>query len=192
MVESTSLPLWIAEDITWVFLWGFLLAGIFGFSWFVSKNNLLLISTLVTLALIVLAIFIEQRVITDREYLQNAVRTMAKSVRNNDADGIVQFIHVDNQKMIDQVRNELSRYRVSTCSLFGFNRKELLPNEKQPSSAHIGFAVFGSGQLTRYSGDTFSANVVVELDFEKKNGVWGIVNYRYRPSNSPNWQHDSK
>ncbi len=184
MIETSSLPLWITEDITWPILWGILLVAILGFSWFFTRHASCLIALAITLTAMGTLIFVEQRTITDREYLVNAVHEMTKAVRANDVEGIIKFVHADNQQLKNRIHGEVHNLRVESCNLIGFNRKDLSLGNPSPN-AQIGFAVWGTG--TKGGSHPFSANVVVELDFEKKGGRWGMIGYRYRPSNSSNW-----
>ena len=184
-MNTASLPLWLTEDVTWPVLWGLLAVGIFCFTWFLSQRIAPLVVAFICLLLVVGAIIVEMQVVTDREYLVNAVYTMADSVRNNDADGVAAFISDELPDLKATIHREKEKFQVDSCSIIGFRNTDLFPNEKQATEANIGFSVFGSGSF-RSRNASYTGPLSVDLKFKKINGQWSIVEFSYSPTNAPN------
>lgn len=183
MIYDGNLPLWLTEDVTWPLLWGLLSLGAVGFVWFVTKQNRYLLGVLAIGGLLIGALVIEQRLVTDKEYLVSAITTMAEAVRQNDVDTIVQFVRDDNEVFKNRIRQSMKKYKFSHCNLVGFNRTDVDTADKEPREALIGFAVWATGSIVSRP-DTFnSANVRVNLEFRKTGDRWTIEGYGYQPSN---------
>ena len=185
MNYDANLPLWLTEDITWPVLWGFLVLGILGFIWFVTRQNRFLFATVGVLSLLIGLFVIEQRFVTDKEYLVHAINQMAVAVKSNDAEGIVQFVREDNEKMRNRIFRNLERYNFIACDLIGFNRTYVDPAGKSPRKALMGFSVWGSGALKGHPETFHSVPVVVNIEFEKRGDKWTIEDYGYKPANVP-------
>lgn len=182
MIYDGNLPLWVTEDITWPVLWGLLAIGILGVIWFVTKQNRYLLGFLAVGALLITLAVVEHRLVTDKEYIVSAIVKMAEAVRQNDADGIVQFVRDDNEVFKNRIQQNMKRYKFSQCSLVKINRTDVDTAEQDPRKAVIGFAVWASGAL-RSRPDMFNtANVRVNLEFQKTGDRWTIEAYGYQPS----------
>lgn len=183
MTYDGNLPLWLTEDITWPILWGLLALGLFFLFWFVTKQNRHLLGVLAVGGFLVTAVIVEQRFVTDKEFLVNAIVTMSDAVRENDAEAIVQFVRDDNEVFKNRIRNNMSKYKFSHCRLIGFNQTDVDQSDSQPQTAEMGFAVWATGAFANRPDSFHSANVKVKLDFQKSNGRWTIEGYGYQPSN---------
>ena len=183
MEFANDWPLWITEDVTWPVMWGLLLAGILAFVWYITRQSAFFIGAAVTIGLVVFALVVEQKVTTEKEYLTDAIYTMANFVRNNDADGIVQFVRPENQMLIDQIVGTSNQYHFSGCRVIGFSETNIDDKSKSPQMAYIGFAVYASGSFAGRIESTQVGNVAVRLKFKKTNGKWYLEDYGYRPSN---------
>ena len=184
-MSATNLPLWLTEDVTWPILWGVLAIGVFGFIWYVTQKTPPLILALVSLLVVVGSLVIELQVETDREKLTNAVYKMADAVRNNDADGVAAFVSDTLPELKRRIHSEKEKFTVTSCSVNGFRKKELLPNEFAATEANIGFSVYGSG-AHKAQGFDYSGLLAVDLKFKKINGKWSIVKFSYYPTIAPN------
>ena len=166
-------------------MWGVLLLGITSFAWFVTRQNKLLLATLAIASLMILLVYVEHQLITDKEYLWNAVYLMAECVEENDAEGVIRFVRPDNEVFKDRIRRNMKQYEFKACTVIGFSKTELAPNENSPQTADIGFAVWATGTIAGRPETFQHVNVAVRLEFKKSNGNWYIEAYGYRPSNSP-------
>jgi hypothetical protein len=184
-MEAANLPLWLTEDITWPVLWGILAIGIFAMAWFITQKITPLIFSLVCLLLLIGAVVLEYQVVTDREYLENAVYSMADAVRNNDAEGVAAFVSDELPDLKSTIHREKERFHVNGCSIIGFRESTLRPNDVNATEATIGFSVFGSGSFVSRNLD-YSGPLAVDLDFRKIKGQWSIVKFSYYPTNAPN------
>ena len=181
---ESNLPLWIIEDCTWPVMWGLFTVAVLGFIWFLSQRLFFLLAAIVVAGLIVATVLLEMKVVTDKEYVVNAVYQMADAVRNNDPEGIVRFVDVENQVFQNRVRQEMGQYDFRGCQVNGFSLVEVDEADAEPRIARVAFSVWASGTL-RGRLETFeSAMVAVELEFVKKRGRWFVQAYGYRPANS--------
>lgn len=184
-LSPSRLPLWITEDITWSILWGLLAIAILTVIWIGTRQYRFLTLAGVVAALLTLLLIVEATIITDKEYLINAVYEMADHVRNNNADGIVQFVRDDNKVFAERIRRNMAQYDFRSCNLIGFSETTVEPEGSNPRTAKIGFSVWASGAPAGRLDLFQSAGVAVNLEFEKNDGHWTIEAYGYRPSNSP-------
>ena len=187
-MNAANLPLWLTEDVTWPVMWGILAIGIFGFAWFMTQKITPLILSLTCLLLLIGAIVIEHQVETDREYLVNAVYKMADAVRNNDADGVAAFVSDEMPNLKNAIYRDKQRFLVNTCTVMGFRNTDLIPNEKSPTDANVGFSVFGSGSFSSQHLD-YTGAIAVDLKFKKLKDKWSITGFSYYPTNAPNRVH---
>lgn len=182
---QSNLPLWIIEDCTWPVMWGLLLIALMGFTWFLSRQSLFLVAALAVAGMLIAVVGLEMRVVTDKEYVVDAVYTMAEAVRANDPEGIVQFIDPENTIFEQRVRQEMNRYDFRSCQVNGFSRIDVDEPGHNPRLARVSFSVWATGTI-KGRLDTFqSAIVAVELEFAKNNGRWTVQAYGYKPSNVP-------
>ena len=166
-------------------MWGLLLVAVLGTFWFLSRQILLLVASLVVAALVVAAVCLELNVVTDKEYVVDAVYQMAEAVRTNDPDGIVQFVADENQVFANRVRREMGLYDFRSCQINGFSVVELGDEDAVPRLARVGFSVWATGNYRGRIDTLNSAIVAVELEFAKIDGNWKIQAYGYRPGNAP-------
>ena len=183
-MNPADLPLWLTEDATWPILWGIFAIGLSGFIWFLTQRVTPLIVSLVCGLLLIGVVVVESQIITDREYLVNAVYEMADAVRNNDAKGVASFVSDDLPDLQQQIYQQKELFAVHSCNVIGFRETELLPDEKSATEANIAFSVFGSGTYTSRGWDHTGA-LAVNLKFKKINGQWSIYEFAYAPSNAP-------
>ena len=127
----------------------------------------------------------ELNVVTDKEYVVDAVYQMAEAVRTNDPDGIVQFVADENQVFANRVRREMGLYDFRSCQINGFSVVELGDEDAVPRLARVGFSVWATGNYRGRIDTLNSAIVAVELEFAKIDGNWKIQAYGYRPGNAP-------
>ncbi len=179
-----DLPLWLTEDMTWPLLWGLLLIGIFGFVWFVTQKFRFLAIALAMVCLLIAVAVVEMKYVTDREYLVESVYEMTEHVRNNNPDGILQFVRDDNTEFAERIRSRMSQYRVEGCQLIGFREVTVDPTDTPRRKAVVAFSVLGSGSMVGYSDKIQQVPVAVELEFEQIAGKWSIEAYGYRAANS--------
>ncbi len=182
---TNKIPLWIAEDVTWAMLWGLLTIGILTVAWFGTQQFRYLIAAGGIGALLIVLLIVEASIVTDKEYLVNAVYEMADHVRNNNADGIVQFVREDNKFFAERIRRNMEEYDFRSCNLIGFSETTVEPEGSNPRTANIGFSVWASGAPAGRLDLLQTAGVAVTLEFQKNDGRWTIEAYGYRPSNSP-------
>jgi len=182
---ENSLPLWIVEDCTWPVLWGVLLISLFGFAWLFSRQILALIAAVAVVGLVALTVYLELTVVTDKEYVVEAVYKMAAAVRNNDPQGIVQFVDVENKVFAHRIKQEMDRYDFRNCQVSGFSSIEVGDAGTEPRLARVQFSVWVMANYKDRLDSLQSAMVTVELEFAKKNGSWVVQAYGYKPSNVP-------
>ena len=182
-MEST-LPLWITEDITWPFLWGLLATGGLAFLWFFTRQLLFMIATLVVATLLVLIVAVELTVVTDKEYILDSINQMAEYVRRNEPEGIVQFVHPENEKFRGYVNQTMARYDFRSCNINGFSGIDIDPESTSPRMADVRFSVWATGNLAGRLDTLDQGIVAVELEFRNVDGRWYVENCGYRPGNS--------
>ena len=99
--------------------------------------------------------------------------------------GVAAFISDELPDLKNTIRQEKEKFNVTSCSIIGFRKKELLPDEKNPTEANVGFSVYGAGSYISRNLN-YTGALAVDLKFKKVSGEWSIVEFSYRPTNSPN------
>ncbi len=184
-VQLMELPLWLIEDVTWPVLWGLLAIGVLGTTWFVTRRFAFLVAALICVGLLVLAVVIEKRVVTDKEQLVHTIYVLAGHVQNNNAAGILQHVDDKNVALQSRIRQNMARYDFSTCNVVGFSKVQLNPPDTAPRMADVAFSVWATGSETGRIEGLISSSVAVRLEFKKIDGQWVINRYGYvAPANA--------
>ena len=182
---TNKIPLWIAEDVTWSIMWGLLAIAILTVVWMGTRQYRYLLAAGGIAGLLIVLLIVEDRIVTDKEHLINAIYEMADHVRNNNPDGIVEFVRDDNKVFAQRIRQNMDEYDFRSCSLIGFSETTVEPEGSNPRKATIAFSVWASAAPAERLDLLQTAGVVVKLEFEKNDGRWTIEAYGYRPANSP-------
>ncbi len=164
---------WITENPYW--LCG---AGLFGLVislilYFHLQNTKLLIFAAASIIFVVFAFVTESLIVTDREILENVVHELARDVRNNDMQAILNRIPEDKKNVRRDVeflmpKCEFTACRASKPTILGLTDRQ----------AELDVPVMVSA---KYSTEgTGTAPVRVFLKLEKRGGEWKIIDYGYK------------
>jgi hypothetical protein len=124
-------------------------------------------------------VVIERLVVTDREYLDQAIYFMSDCVQRNDVDGLLEYVSVNSKQTYRRVEKEFPDYQFRSCNIVRRNDLQI-DDTKAPPTARIDFTVFVDLDATIRYGYNGPAQRNVVLEFEKESdGVWRVVNFEH-------------
>ena len=146
---------WLTENPTPLVCIGIVLIFCLVALFFYSPNKKLILPIGIAFLLAIIPIVIDALVETEREQLQRTVREMARQVRANDIEGLLDFIHPDARTTRYRIENEMPQYKFSACSVSGF--KSITIDESNPDQAEVRFSVFVNvnAPTYNYNGPTY-------------------------------------
>lgn len=174
---------WLTENSFPIVMIGILFVGAsFGFGFILQQRKLFwagCVSLLITIALVTT----EQLVVTDNEQIQSQIYQMARCVRRNDVEGLLEYTSAvpGKEGARRRVQSEMPNYHFQGC---------------QVRALTIEFDEFGGGATAYFTvwvnvdtnliGDRVGTGAEkVILKFEKESdGVWRVVHLDHMPAMS--------
>jgi len=174
---------WLTEEPLYIFLTGILLVLGFGAFAMATGRRLLWMIAGVSLAVMVVLLVVESRIVTDREQLNQILDEMTVCVRNNDVQGLMKYGSLSRPETIRRIEKEMPQYQINSVSVFRRKIPEI-DNTQVPATAKLEFQVSvnvdASQSQFRYSGAAMRG---VTLFLQKEpDGQWRVTDYsHYEP-----------
>jgi len=165
---------WITENPFWLCTTGILL-GVFFFVLFVhTQNRRFLLLTIAAGIFTIGSFTVEQLIVTDREAINSLIYKLARNVKENDVQAILDSLAPENTEVRGQVNQLMPACEFRICRVT--QRPTVMYIRK--SDAEIQFPVFAQVHQSPYGAGT--SKVDVKLQLEKREGRWLIKDYGYR------------
>ena len=165
---------WITENPFWIYSTGILLGIFLSVGFYVSRNKSFLWGIGLIIALMLGAFTIEQVVVTDREEVQVLTHQLARDVRNNDMQAILQKIPASQRETREAIKRLMPYCEFTLCRVTQAPKFRVLTK----TEAEVEFPVWVSAKDSRHGSG--SSKVEIKLVLEKKGNRWMVMDYGYR------------
>jgi hypothetical protein len=127
---------------------------------------------------------------TDNEQIKRRVYEMANCVRQNDVDGFLRYIDPAAPEVVARISREMPTYDFSICSVTGFQKVEIDPQDGSRAVARFNVFVNLSAPLINHTGPAVRG---VQLNFRRSgDGPWKVDGFRHYPTESMQRVLDSR
>jgi hypothetical protein len=171
---------WLFEQPLIIVFLGVAATLVLGALWSATGRKELLIAAGVALVLMAAGLVTEKMIVTDREAIRATLQEIARDVRTNDHQALLQHIDASAPALKQKAKSELPNYKFSECRITRVNLIDV-DASAEPRSAIAEFNVVATGTF-RYEGTELTDSVPrwIKLQFVKGNdGLWRVVHYEH-------------
>jgi cell division protein FtsW (lipid II flippase) len=144
---------------------------------------------LVTVVLITSSIVVGVLFESDQTKLKRSIDEIAQSLRQNDRDRALSFIHPNASPTVQRAKSEISQYQFHEAYVTGIRAIEVNQNSKPPTATTEFVATLKVAHEREFSGVPFRGIRAFKIYWMKQGDRWLVRDYEhYDPRMQPNQQ----
>jgi hypothetical protein len=172
---------WLYEQPMPILLMGGVLVAALFVGYVKTGHRALIAAVVLAIALVIGLLMLERMVVTDREQVEDVLRTIAADVERNDIDGALRYV-LPTAPGVEHARSELKRIRFEEVNIKPNLEIELFPDRAPPTAeARFNVVVVASSPQMGFGADRYPR--YVEVTFVKEGDRWMVRDYaHYEPT----------